>query len=72
MCLPITVGRRRPCCSGLPPFHPLGLGHGDEHRQGIQRLNRDGKNYLLVSNSVGYPDIPGFEVSSHWFSRGNP
>jgi hypothetical protein len=41
---------------------PLLGGYGNEHRQGIQRFHRNGKNYLLVSNSAGYPDIPGFEV----------
>ncbi|MEJ2219111.1 MAG: hypothetical protein P8099_21200, partial [Gemmatimonadota bacterium] len=32
------------------------------HRQGIQRLFRNGRNYLTVSNSTRRNNAPGFEV----------
>jgi hypothetical protein len=32
------------------------------HRQGIQRMNRNSKNYLIVSNSTLFPVWAGFEV----------
>lgn len=54
--------------SGFSTWAPT-TGAGLTHRQGIQRLAHGGKNYFVVSNSVGSGYAPGIELielGSRW------